>query len=231
MTSDTTQSPGPPDDDLLAAELVMALLEGDELRAAQQRAATDPAFAAQVAGWQERLVAVTDTIDPVAPPRRLRKRLLRQLFGAQPVPLSDRLWVWRGLALAAVILAAFLGIRQLGPEQTPAGPLYATQLTGEVVPLRVLAVLDPQRGDIVLSRLEGAAGAGRTFELWAIVPDAAPVSLGLLPGGAQMRVTLPDALRARVSEITLAISDEPTGGSPTGAPTGAVLAASAVTEL
>ena len=219
----------PQDDDLIAAELALGLLEGDALMQASPRAARDPEFAALIVGWQERLVAMTDAIGPVAPPKRLKKRLLKELFDAPRVPLSERLWVWKGLTLAAVALAAYLGIQQLGPEVNPT--LYATQLTGEAVPLQVLAVLDPARGDVALSRVAGVEAAGRAFEIWAIVPDAPPVSLGLLQAGATMRVMIPENLRNRGAEITLAISDEPAGGSPTGAPTGDVLAAAALIEI
>jgi anti-sigma-K factor RskA len=159
----------------------------------------------------------------------LKKRLLKELFDAPRVPLSERLWVWKGLTLAAVALAAYLAIQQLGPEVNPT--LYATQLTGEAVPLQVLAVLDPARGDVALSRVAGVEAAGRAFEIWAIVPDAPPVSLGLLQARATMRVMIPENLRNRGAEITLAISDEPAGGSPTGAPTGDVLAAAALIEI
>jgi len=222
----------PQGDDLLAAELAMSLLEGEELAQARQRLGLDPQFAALVAGWQTRLVAMAEGIDPVRPPRRLRKRLLKSLFGAARVPLSQRLWVWKGLTLAAVSLAAYLGIQQLGPEgPDTSGTVFATQLSSDIVPLQVLAVLDPARGDISLSRVAGTEAAGRAFELWAIVPDAAPVSLGVLPAGDRMRVVLPADLRGRAADITLAISDEPAGGSPTGAPTGEVLAAGPVTEL
>lgn len=222
----------PQGDDLLAAELALGLLDGEELAQARLRAARDPAFALLVNGWQERLVAMTDSIAPVAPPKRVKKRLEKALFAPRRVPLSERLWVWKGLSLAAIALAAYLGIQQLGP-QAPAtdGALYATQLTGEAVPLQVLAVLDTARGDVAVSRVAGAEAPGRVFELWAIVPEAAPVSLGVLDAGGTMRVALPDALRGRAAEITLAISDEPTGGSPTGAPTGAVLAAAPLVEL
>ena len=37
--------------------------------------------------------------------------------------------------------------------------------------------------------------------------------------------------RSQAAQITLAISDEPVGGSPAGAPTGDVLAAGAMSEL
>lgn len=222
----------PPEDELLAAELVLGLLEGAEARGTQTRVTRDMGFAALVAGWQERLVAMTDGIAAVKPPRRVRKRVLKQLFGTPYLPLSERLWVWKGLTLVAAVLAAYLGLQQIGPEQPGAdGPLFATQLTGEAVPLQVLAVLDPERGDVALSLIAGTAPDGRAFELWAILPDAAPVSLGLLTADARMRLVLPEALRARAGQITLAISDEPAGGSTTGAPTGDVLAAAAVTEL
>jgi len=41
---------------------------------------------------------------------------------------------------------------------------------------------------------------------------------------------VPDDLRRRVAGAVLAISDEPEGGSPTGAPTGDVLAVGPVQE-
>jgi anti-sigma-K factor RskA len=70
------------------------------------------------------------------------------------------------------------------------------------------------------------------LELWLIEGDAAPVSLGVLPEAPQARVPLDRALAARIAAgALLAISDEPEGGSPTGAPTGAVLAAGPVQEI
>lgn len=222
----------PQGDDLLAAELALGLLEGEELAQVRARAARDPEFAQLVNGWQERLVAMTDNIAPVVPPKRVKKRLEKALFAARPVPLSERLWVWKGLSLAAVALAAYMGFQQLEPQApTSDGALFATQLTGDGVSLQVLAVLDTARGDVAVNRVAGEEAPGRVFELWAIVPEAAPVSLGVLDAGGTMRVNLPEALRGRAAEITLAISDEPTGGSPTGAPTGAVLAAAPLVEL
>ena len=227
MTDDMPQG-----DDLIAAELAMGLLEGEELSQATARLAHDPAFVALVTSWQERLVAMTDSIEPVVPPKRVKKKLLKGLFDDPRVPLGERLWVWKGLSLAAIALAAYLGIQNLGPEVSKTGgPLYAAQLGGQSVPLLVVAVLDASRGEIALGRVAGEEAQGRAFELWAIVPEAAPVSLGLMQEGAAMRVTLPENLRNRGAEITLAISDEPAGGSPTGAPTGDVLAAAALVEI
>jgi anti-sigma-K factor RskA len=54
------------------------------------------------------------------------------------------------------------------------------------------------------------------------------VSLGVLPASALAVVSVPEALRTATIGGTLAISDEPVGGSPTGAPSGAVLAVGSV---
>ncbi|MBB3992832.1 anti-sigma-K factor RskA [Sulfitobacter undariae] len=227
-----TDDVAPQGDDLLAAELALGLLEGDELSQANARALRDPAFAVLLVAWQERLVAMTDEIAPVTPPKHVKKRLLSTLFVTAPVPVLQRLWIWKGLSFAALALAAFLGVQQLGPETPPAaGPLYATQLMGDGVPLQVLAVLDARQGDVALSRVAGREAEGRSFELWAIVPDTPPISLGIMQEGATMRVALPENLRSRGAEITLAITDEPAGGSPNGVPTGDVLAASALVAI
>lgn len=227
-----SDAPDMPEDDVLAAELVLSLLEGEEREAALRKYGRDPAFVALVADWQERLVAMTDDIAAVRPPRRSRKKLMKRLFGSSFVPLSERLWVWKGLSLAAIALAAYMGIQQLGPvPQDARVPVYATQLTGDATELRVLAVLNPAASQIAINRVAGEAAADRVFELWAILPDEAPVSLGVLPNNPAVRIALPPDLVTQAAQITLAISDEPPGGSPTGAPTGAVLAASPVSEL
>ena len=59
--------------------------------------------------------------------------------------------------------------------------------------------------------------AGQAHEMWLIVGDDAPVSLGLM-GAAPL--PLPDAL---APGMILAVSLEPADGSTTGAPTGPVL--------
>jgi anti-sigma-K factor RskA len=60
--------------------------------------------------------------------------------------------------------------------------------------------------------------------LWAPgAGSAAPVSLGLLPQSGVQRRALPAQRAALLRAASLAVSREPSGGSPTGAPTGPVL--------
>ena len=228
-----TEDPLLPDDpDLLAAEAALGLLEGEDRAAAQRRARSDRDFAARVAAWQERLAALTEDIAPVAPPRRLKRAILAELFPGARVPLLDRLWVWKGLTLAALVLAAFVSFPSLRPDAPTraSGPIFAAVMSGQDSDLRVFAVLDPVRGGIALRRTTGTVPEGRVLELWAILPDQPPVSLGVVPPEPD-HLPLPEAFAARLDVLTLAISDEPPGGAPQGTPTGAILATGTVSEL
>jgi anti-sigma-K factor RskA len=70
-----------------------------------------------------------------------------------------------------------------------------------------------------------ALDPARAYELWALPGEgAAPVSLGLMPQTGRRTLQLNDAQRLALSRSRqIAISLEPWGGSPTGAPTGPVL--------
>ena len=220
------------EDEILAAELVLGLLDQEGADLARARMAREVEFARLVTDWQERLVRITDDIRPKQPRAQVKQLIMNRVFPIRKTPILQRVWVWQTVSFAALAMMAFIGWLALqSPVQQQSETLYATQLTGENVPLQVLAVLDPVRGDVAINRVSGTARPGRSLELWAIVPDEAPVSLGVLPTIAKARVALPEALALRASEITLAISDEPAGGSQTGAPTGDVLAASPVSEL
>lgn len=228
-----TQTPEIPDDDLLAAEMVLGLSSDDDMIAARRRIGTERDFADRVVFWQERMTAMTDGIDPVAPPARIKKKLMAQVFPKQRVTILQRLWLWQGVAMASLLFAGYLGVQLLEANTRPDGQpiVLAAQLVSESSPLEMLAVIEPVKHEIALRRVAGEPIPGRVFEVWAILPDQTPVSLGVLPDSETTRILVPAELRSRAAQITLAISDEPIGGSPTGAPTGAVLAAGAMSEL
>ncbi len=223
----------PRDDDLLAAEIVLGLASAEDVSLARRRMATDADFAQKMVFWQERFVSMTDSIDPVVPPARLRKKVLARVFPKARVPLMQRVWLWQGVSAAALIFAGYLGVQLLEVNTRPVGQptVLAAKLVSDTSPLEVLAVVEPVKHEIALRRLSGGANPDRALELWAILPGAAPVSLGVLPESETTRILVPEALRPQAAQITLAISDEPTGGSPTGAPTGDILAVGAMTEL
>ena len=69
-------------------------------------------------------------------------------------------------------------------------------------------------------------------ELWLIPTDGKPRALGLLQADHAVTITVPTALAplARRDSV-LAVSLEPPGGSPTGQPTGPVIASGKLENL
>lgn len=219
----TTNGTLTPEEAALAAEFAMGLLTGPERAAFELRLRSDPVLLGEVQDWHEHLAKLTDGIQK-RPRARVKRHLMRRLYGTAP-------WVtraWQGLGLAGLALgAAMAAVVAFLPE--PPQTLYAAEVVAEDNSLRVLAVFDGET--LRLTRTDGAPRAGRVLELWLIAPESAPVSLGVLPDSAGDRRTVAAPLRPLFMAGTLAVSDEPPGGSPTGQPTGDVLAIGPLTEL
>ena len=77
-----------------------------------------------------------------------------------------------------------------------------------------------------------SADATREPELWLIPADGKPRPLGMLRADRAVTIAIPADLAAlTVSNAVLAVSLEPPGGSPTGQPTGPVIATGKLTSL
>jgi anti-sigma-K factor RskA len=230
----TDRSPLSEPDSLLAAEYALGVLQGDARRDFARRMEQDSALAAAVRQWDEHFVSFADAIAPVQPPRALETRLAQRLFAASAVAkpsLWGSLTFWRGLAVASLAAVVALGAWNLQPAVETSGAGLVAQVAGDTNAVKLVAYYDAARGELRLNRTEGTANAGRSFELWLIAGKDAPVSLGLLPAEASRTLVVPVKLREKLKGGTLAVSDEPQGGSPTGAPTGAVLATGQLTNV
>lgn len=236
MTATDTTPQG--NDSLLAAEYVLRLLKPAEERAFETRLLEERPLMAEVAVWTNHFSGMDAEVAEVTPDTHVKKSLQARLFGeeekAKP-SFFERLGLWQAVSFASFGLAAFLAWQTLQvpePAQQPQrGPLYVSEIAAEDQSLRLVAVYDSDAGQLKINRTAGAAAEGRALELWAIAEGNAPVSLGVLPETPEAGVAIPAELRGGVGALTLAISDEPPGGSPTGAPTGDVLAVGKVTEL
>jgi anti-sigma-K factor RskA len=230
--------PAPGDRDLDAAEYVLGLLPPDQARVIETLAAQDAAVAASIVAWQNRLGPLADAVSPLPPPPELWQRLalatgLQRSFIRRSAPrrsAASKVWrslgLWRTTTVGALALAAGMAYLALTPEPPPPEPLLAA-LSPQGSPGAVFLVRVGERGQTtVIAVGRPNIPIDRTLELWALREGAtAPVSLGLLPGGGRTR------LRATVSAGTrLLVSQEPTGGSPTGAPTGPVVYAGLLTN-
>ena len=218
-----------------------ACCRAPSLRRSKSRLEREGALRSRVAFWQEELASLADAVPEASPPsvvwRRIESNLPPTRRNTRAGAASGRAGLWRALALlmttAAAAMAAFLFLDLEVFRETEQGPapLYAGEIRAEDGSLRLVAAYDDATGTLRVARAEGGAAPGRALELWAIAEGADPVSLGVLPEGERAVVDVPQALRPGFEAITLAVSDEPPGGSPTGQPTGAVLAVGGITEL
>lgn len=224
MSADSTDLPDD-EDDVLAAEYALRLLTPDIERAMDRRVADDPAFAARVHDWEARLASMAEELDDVRPSPSVRRALLETVGGA-PASRPRRWVLWTGLGLATSAAVAVVSLR----TTLLRGPVYEAQIAASDGSLRFRATVSGP--DLVLARLEGGPRPGRVLELWLIAEgDPAPISLGVIPETDRIEIALAPDLVARLAGAALAVSDEPPGGSPTGAPTGEVLAAAALLAL
>jgi anti-sigma-K factor RskA len=214
-----TDSPLSPRDaeDAEAAEYVLGVQSLAERSATAARIKRDPAFAALVADWETRLEGLNDGFAE-APAPNLLPAIEARLF-PRPKPAVSRGMLWRWLSGAVVAAALLLvAVVTLVP---PRPALVAVLATADA---RLSYEVRHFGDELQVTRVAGApAASGRVHELWAIAPGAAPVSLGLL-GDTELVVTYPRP----PAGWTLAVSIEPAGGSPTGAPTGPVILAAEV---
>jgi anti-sigma-K factor RskA len=213
------------ENELLAAEYVLGVLDSADRARVQNMAKTSPAFAHRIAAWEARLSPLADDIAPIPAPNLL-PQIEGRLFGAKPAAQKQRWWRGMlGMGLTAVASVAALAVfLQIAPLIfTPDIAVQTTTLAAQDSELTYMVQrLD---GQIILTRTAGPAPAtGRSYELWVIDGDAPPVSLGLID--AILAIPEPQAAAGYV----LAITDEPQGGGPNGVATGAVLALGAFSE-
>ena len=240
-----------PDPDARAAEYALGLLEGDARAAFEADLRHDPALRRAVVDWQARFATMAEAeVAGVTPPPGLEAAIMARLFADAPrMGLWHRAAFWRGVsALTGAVAAVAIGVALLpdAPPPVPvpdAGPNSGagippgTILMTHLVPVDGsglgLAVTREPGGAVQVLRVAGGPTPGRAQQVWLVRgEDRAPISLGLLGDAPLTRLTPgPDVAAQFAVGAVIAISDEPLGGSPTGQPTGAILAAGALVAL
>lgn len=206
------------DRDLLAAEYVLGVLEGEERDAAIRLLADDPAFAHAVEAWQQRLTPLASHAAPVTPPADLWQRIAVHIeTTATIVPLHRRVRFWQATTAGALAIAASLAAFMVLHQPVPPRVAVLSPLDGGAAP--VLMAIAEQNGTLVVRpTAQISVPADKDLELWQLPRGATrPQSLGVLPASGK---TLDVAL---AQNTQLLVSLEPKGGSPTGQPTGPVL--------
>ena len=225
----------PPEPGSLAAEYVLGVLDAPRRRELEARIAHDRAFAREVAEWQNRLAPLVAEIAPVDPPLYVWPRVRHAVFGVERRSRIDDVSFWRwltagaGAVAAAALVFAFVATRT--PAPTVVAPLVAAINLDDGKPAFV-ATIDLARGTMIVMPIAAVIPAEKVPELWLIPPGDTPHSLGVVDVAHPVSVTIPAALRNAITlQAAVAISIEPRGGSPTGQPTGPVIAKGGIASL
>lgn len=232
----------PPERDALAGEYVLGLLDGAEYTAAEHRLDTDRDFAASVERWRQHFFALDATARPIVPPVDLWPRIEAGLTGlTQPAASAaatrpatagssrfadwwNNLFVWRGAAFAGALATILLAVGLVGAlDRAKRQPLMVAVLLteGNAAAAVVNTFADGRVEMLPLQSID--VPAGKALEIWTLWDRAVgPRSVGLIDRARSTPLRLDNLPlgKDQLFEITL----EPATGSPTGRPTGPIIA-------
>ena len=235
-----------------AGDYVLGTLSAASRRAVEQRLPHDAPLRAAVQAWQERLLPLAALAEAVEPSAQLWQRIAGSVraniqtdgdvsaaaHGLPPTQQRravessalqrwwDNLPLWRTLAgtgfAAAAMLATVLVTRMgaaLAPQFLVVLVAPQDKAPGWVVQANVQ---DAGRQIRLIPLGVDAVPAGKTLQFWTKGNNwRGPVSLGLVQPGQTLQIPLdklPPLLPNQLFELTL----EPSGGSPTGKPSGPI---------
>jgi anti-sigma-K factor RskA len=213
--------------DELAAQYVLGTLRGPARRRFERYCAGNVAALHAVRRWEDRLVDMVAGVAPVAPSPLVWDRIkfrIRRDARLRPKRGLATFGNWRfavaaGIAALAIAFGIWTGF---GPGNSQPFATIVDQQKALVWNIEA----PRNRGELRVAAADNLTlDPARAYELWALPGEgAAPVSLGLMPKSGRGKLQLNDAQRLALSRSRqIAISLEPPGGSPTGAPTGPVL--------
>lgn len=216
----------------LAAEYALGTLRGAARARFRRWMREDAAIARAVSEWEARLAPLAQAVSPRNPPARVWNEILARLGPSHSSPGSKGRF-WRGLGLVAsgaaaalVLMAVFLLL------QRQAGPAGYVALLSDPRTQKPVLMVSARRDETYLRvrTLDPSIQVSdASLELWALPRGGKPKSLGLISdhdksGANRVVLQLAAAADKTLSDVPmLAVSLEPPGGSPTGAPTGPVL--------
>lgn len=211
-----------------AAEYVLGTLSAEERDAFETLLKSDVLARRAVAAWQQRLAPLHTAVGDVEPPAHIWPSIERAL----PAAASDTARLislrrsrnrWRiGAMISGAIaagLAAFSIDRTLVSSNDQEGSYVAAINRGGDQPALIVRV-DLAKRMVYVRPVATNIPAGHSLELWYIGHNMPPRSMGLVDKRGR-RMPLPEG--AKLEDANFAVSVEPEGGSPTGAPTGPVV--------
>ncbi|WP_244910344.1 anti-sigma factor [Agrobacterium rosae] len=229
-----------PRDDVIAAEYVLGVLSADDRRQVEKRMRSDDAFAQSVRQWEVHFAGLNEEYKPVPPNAATYPAIENRLFASEAkAGLLPSLWgslaFWRGLSVLTTTCAAIAAIALVVlpvPQPKSLQMSYMAELSSPDDPMALMVSYDASSGRMALTPMAAGDKAQKSLELWLVKADGVPISLGLVDPQKNAEMTIPLDMREQLHDgITLAVSLEPYGGSPTGKPTGPVIASGTTRQL
>ncbi len=219
--------------DALCGEYLLGSLRGPARRRFERALVDEPAVKRRLQFWQARMLPTMSEKIAVRPAPASWKRLSNELGLHRYRPsLWARVGFWRAWAATASAALAVVVVLNLpdpaGLEPPSLEPIARLVAEADASGIQVLLSADGSTLQLAAER-PMLSGPDRSYELWYLPPDgSAPVSVAVV-GDLDARFRLAEHLLGRlVTGASLAVSVEPAGGSPTGAPTGPVILVGAI---
>jgi anti-sigma-K factor RskA len=243
MTSGDQSQGGRAQDEILAGEYVLGVLPQEARRRVEQRMARDKAFARIVHRWRSELASFKDDEDVfVNAPLALgsiERRLMGMAYDVPPTRTlnpglwhSVRAWRWTSLGAGVIAVVAVIYAVRAVPPALPPVPALVAELAAVDQRVDLLASYDAGSGRLKVVPVAAQRPDAKVLQLWLMPKTGAARSLGIFRPESGGEIVVPIELRGGLAEgATLAVSVEPSGGSPTGLPTGQVVASGAARRL
>lgn len=213
--------------DALCGEYLLGTLRGAARRRFERALREEPQVALRLLRWEHLFAPRYSEMIGMEPSPSLWKRLDHELQLSRYRPRwYRRLGFWRAWA-AATTFALFTVMAVQVPLTTwfPAELVEIARLESTDKGVTLYAELSKDQRTLRLRTPRPViAGPAQSYELWLLpVGGGAPLSLAVL-GALDASLSLPERQAAALrTGARLAVSVEPAGGSPTGAPTGPVI--------
>ncbi len=224
------------DDEALAAELVLGLLDGDEKAVALRKQLSDPTFAQYVDDWNRRIDPLFHEFQEAEPAASIWDGIENRLDNGSSDDSVVRMKRWRTGAIVSGALAACLALALIvdpTPNVAPSevSTVAVAQLTGDIEGLVLAVSYNPDTAEMRVD-VNGMPETETAPELWIVGGDGVPRSLGQIGRNGISAMTVPSDHRELInSAATLELSMEPPSETPHAKPTGKPVASGKITFI
>ncbi|WP_340678932.1 anti-sigma factor [Paraglaciecola sp.] len=218
--------------DALCAEYVLGTLRGGARVRFQQLILQHPAIRTSVELWEQHINALGAQLNPIAPDPIVWEKVKQRLAfdGTKPIndqhitnnvvnlPAKSNAW-WKGVSLLASAAAVVLAVLFVQLQNAPLPQIQQFTVMQNEAQESLWLIEITQQTIETRATQKVTQRAQNDYELWMVPENGqAPISLGLLPQKGLASI-VKHAQFDQINIAALAVSLEPRGGSPNGAPT------------